>query len=134
MVFLAEFVTRPRHRVPAWYGHAQFQSVQWAACTHAGGGSEDILHVDHVSSVLLEHQPFYQEKCQHHQNTFQHYCQPEAFLPWTHLTSAKYMLSPSAFFKGAISKNHRQEYRLPPSDRKTDNSSTAVIPSDSYLP
>ena len=50
----------------------------------AGGDSDSgqILHVEHVSLVLLEHQSLYQKRRQHHQNPFLQYCQPEDFCPW----------------------------------------------------
>ena len=45
-----------------------------------GGDSGQILHVEHVSIVLLDtNQSSYQKRWQHHQNPFLQDCQPENF-------------------------------------------------------
>ena len=85
------------------------------------------LHVEHVSLVLLEHQSLHQKRWQHHQNTFLQYCQPEDFFVWYTWQVlnmySQYLLS----LKAQCPKSIQQECHLPPNNKKTGNSSTAVI-------
>ena len=94
----------------------------------AGGYWGQILHVEHVSIVLLEHQPVsLPEKEAAPSKPIPTILPTWRFSSLIHLTSAKYMRSTYAFFKGTMSKKYSTGVPSSSQQQKTDNFCTAVI-------
>ena len=84
----------------------------------AGGDSGQILHVEHVSLVLLEHQPvFLPEKVAGPSKPIPTILQPEDVC-LIHLTSLNICSQHLLSLKAQCPKSIRQECHLPPNDRK----------------